>query len=64
VKQAVHINPLKRHQELSELVFDLKQPSKAFLSQTRPPLIERDPVVFWQSMCVILVVVIVWLLAN
>jgi serine/threonine protein phosphatase PrpC/ribosomal protein L39E/predicted Ser/Thr protein kinase len=64
LKQAVHINPLKRHQELSELVFDLKQPSKAFLSQTSPPLMERDPMVFWQSLCVILVVIIVWLLAK
>lgn len=64
LKQAVHINPLKRHQELSEFVFDLKQPSKAFLSQTRPPLIERDPVVFWQSVCVMLIMVITYLLAK
>jgi hypothetical protein len=27
-------------------------------------LIERDPIVFWQSVCVILVLIIVSLLAN
>jgi serine/threonine protein phosphatase PrpC len=64
LKKALHPNPFKRYQELSEFLYDLSQPSKAFLSQTRPPLIERDPVVFWQSVCVILVVIIVWLLAN
>ena len=64
LKKALQPNPFKRYQELSEFLYDLSQPSKAFLSQTRPPLIERDPVVFWQSVCVILVVIIVWLLAN
>jgi serine/threonine protein phosphatase PrpC len=64
LKKALHPNPYKRYQELSEFIYDLSQPSKAFLSKTKPPLIERDPVVFWQSLCVILVAVIVWLLAN
>jgi serine/threonine protein kinase len=64
LKKALHPNPYKRYQELSEFVYDLSQPSKAFLSKTKPPLMERDPVVFWQSICVILVVVIVWLLAK
>jgi len=64
LKKALHPNPDKRYQELSEFIYDLSQPSQAFLSKTKPPLIERDPVVFWQSVCVILVVVIVWLLAN
>jgi serine/threonine protein phosphatase PrpC/ribosomal protein L39E len=64
LKKALHPNPYKRYQELSEFLYDLSQPSKAFLSKTKPPLIERDPVVFWQSLCVILVVVIVCLLAK
>jgi serine/threonine protein phosphatase PrpC len=64
LKKALHPNPYKRYQELSEFVYDLSQPSKAFLSKTKPPLLERDPVVFWQSMCVILVVIIIWLLAK
>jgi serine/threonine protein kinase len=64
LKHALHPNPFKRYQELSEFIYDLSQPSKAFLSKTKAPLLERDPVVFWQSVSVILVLVIVWLLAN
>lgn len=64
LKKALHPNPYKRYQELSEFLYDLSQPSKAFLSKTKPPLIERDPVVFWQSTCAVLVLIIVWLLAK
>jgi hypothetical protein len=49
---------------LSEFIYDLSQPSKAFLSKAKAPLLERDPVVFWQSISVILVITIIWLLAN
>jgi serine/threonine protein kinase len=64
LKKALHPNPYKRYQELSEFIYDLSQPSKAFLSKTKPPLMDRDPVVFWQSMCVILLVIIIGLLAR
>ncbi|MFT2090139.1 protein kinase domain-containing protein [Paraglaciecola sp. 2405UD69-4] len=64
LRKALHPNPYKRYQELSEFIFDLSQPSKSFLSKTKPPLIERDPVIFWQSICVILVLIILGLLAK
>lgn len=64
LKKALHPNPYKRYQELSEFLYDLSQPSQAFLSKTNPPLIERNPVVFWQSICVILLLIIVGLLAQ
>ncbi len=64
LKHALHPNPYKRYQELSEFIYDLSQPSKAFLSKAKAPLLERDPVVFWQSISVILVITIIWLLAN
>jgi serine/threonine protein phosphatase PrpC len=44
--KAVHPNPLKRYDTLSEFVHDLRYPNPLFLSQTRPPLLERHPVVF------------------
>lgn len=62
LKTALHINPLKRYQELSEFVFDLKQPSNSFLRKNKAPLMERNPVVFWQSTCIFLILVIVYLL--
>jgi serine/threonine protein phosphatase PrpC/ribosomal protein L39E len=64
LKHALHPNPYKRYQELSEFIYDLSQPSKTFLSKTKAPLLERDPIVFWQSVSAILVVTIIWLLAN
>jgi serine/threonine protein kinase len=64
LKKALHPDPYKRYQELSEFIYDLSQPSKIFLNRTKAPLLERDPVVFWQSISVILAVTIIWLLAS
>ena len=64
LKKAVHPDPLKRYNELSEFIYDLRQPSKAFLSRTRPPLIERNPVQFWQGVSALLAVVIVYLVTQ
>lgn len=64
LEKALHPNPLKRQQELSEFMFDLQQPSKAFISKTKDPLIKRNPVAFWQSLCVLLLLVIIYLVAQ
>ena len=64
IKKAVHPNPDKRYQELSEFIFDLRHPSKQFLSKTRQPLIERNPVAFWKGVCAILAIIIVLLLRK
>lgn len=53
IQKAVHPNPLKRYDELSEFLYDLRNPSQAFLSRARPPLIERNPVAFWQGVALI-----------
>lgn len=64
LKKALQPNPYKRYQELSEFLFDIRQPSKQFLSKAKPPLLERDPVVFWQSISALLMLVVVYLLAK
>lgn len=64
IMKAVHPEPFKRHEALSEFVFDLKQPNQSFLNKTRPPLIERNPVIFWKSVSFILLLVIIGLLAQ
>jgi serine/threonine protein phosphatase PrpC len=64
LKKAVHPNPYKRYEELSEFVYDLRHPSKAFLNKRRPPLLESNPVLFWQGVSFILAVVIVVLLSR
>ena len=62
LKKALHPNPYKRYSELSEFLFDLRHPNKVFHNQTRPPLLERDPVVFWKGVSLILLMVIMILL--
>jgi serine/threonine protein kinase len=59
LKRAVHINPLKRYGELSEFIQDLRQPNKVYLAKTKPPLMERDPVMFWQAISLVLFIIVI-----
>lgn len=63
LRKALKVEPLKRYGELSEFVHDLHHPNKAFISRTSRPLIERNPVMFWQSVSFILLLIIVIQLA-
>ena len=56
--------PAKRYDELSEFVFDLRHPNQAFLSRTRPPLIERNPLVFWKAVSFVLAVLLIMLVMK
>lgn len=62
IRKAVYVNPYKRYEDLSEFVYDLRHPSKTFLTKTKPPLLERNPVVFWQSVSIILLIAVFILL--
>lgn len=64
LRKALHPNPYKRYEELSEFLYDLRHPNKTFLSKNRPPLIERSPIAFWQSTSLILSIIIVILLIK
>lgn len=64
VKKAVHPNPYRRYEDLSEFLFDLRHPHQAFLNKTRPPLLERNPVGFWKGVSCILALIIVALLLK
>ena len=64
LRKATHPDPLKRYEELSEFVYELRHPSQAYLSRTRPPLLERNPVAFWRGVSLILAITIVVLLLN
>ena len=50
----MHPDPYKRYEELSEYMFDLRQPNSRFLSSRPVPLIERNPLLFWKCMAAIL----------
>jgi serine/threonine protein kinase len=64
LKKALHPNPFKRYDDLSEFIFDLRQPSQTFLQQTRAPIMARNPLAFWQSLCAILTLTVVILLSQ
>lgn len=62
IGKAVHLDPLKRYEDVSEFVYDLHHPNGSFLNKTRPPLIERNPVAFWKTVSACLLVIVVVLL--
>ncbi len=59
IRKAVEPDPLARHEELSEFVFDLLHPNREFLNKTKPPLIERNPVIFWKSVSLLLLLALI-----
>ena len=62
LRKAVQPDPNRRYGELSEYIFDLRHPNAAFLATAPVPLLERNPLVFWQVLSFILVCVIALLL--
>lgn len=64
LRKAVHPLPERRYQEISEFIHDLRHPNKQFLHKTRAPLMERNPVVFWQAMSFGLAIAIVLILSR
>jgi serine/threonine protein kinase len=62
LKKALHPNPLKRYEELSEFIYDLRKPNRSFLQKNRAPLLEKNPVLFWQWVSASLLLWVVYLL--
>jgi len=60
IRKAVHIQPHRRYQEVAEFLYDLNHPNKDFLNKARPPLIERDPVLFWKCVSLGLGLVLIY----
>lgn len=63
LERAVHPNPLKRYDSLSEFLFDLRQPNPNYVKTSAAPLIERNPLLFWKSTTIALAFVVIVLLA-
>lgn len=60
--RAVHLDPNKRTEVLSELVHDLRHPNARYLDNRPKPLMERDPLVAWKVLSLLLFVTNVVLL--
>jgi serine/threonine protein kinase len=59
LRKALHIDPRRRYEDVSEFVYDLHHPNGAFLERTRTPLIERSPLLFWKAVSFGLVLALV-----
>ncbi|MFQ5588716.1 MAG: serine/threonine protein kinase, partial [Nitrospiria bacterium] len=62
LEKAIHKDPVRRYTVLSEFLYDLSHPNAAFLSKETPPLLERDPVVFWKGLALLFFLANVFLL--
>ncbi|HTD89963.1 MAG TPA: bifunctional protein-serine/threonine kinase/phosphatase [Burkholderiales bacterium] len=62
LRKAVQPDPYKRYEELSEFIYDLRHPNKALLNEKSPPLLDRNPLVFWKCISFILTIIIAILL--
>lgn len=55
--KALQPEPFKRYQEVSEFAWDLRHPNSEFLAT--PPLIERNPLVFWKGLSFVLALLVI-----
>ncbi len=63
LRKAVHPDPRKRYDELSEFVYDLRTPNRDLIAaQERTPLIQKNPLLFWKLCSFGLAVLVLYLL--
>jgi eukaryotic-like serine/threonine-protein kinase len=63
LKKATAITPHTRYNELTEFLYDLNNPNPSFMrTEDFIPLIQRNPLRFWQGLSVILMIIILILL--
>jgi serine/threonine protein kinase len=63
LKKALATNPQLRYDDIPEFIYDLNHPNQAYLrTEDFIPLMQRNPLRFWQSFSLILVVINVILL--
>jgi hypothetical protein len=64
LQKAVHPDPNKRYESLSEFLFDLRHPNANYLQSSVTPLLERNRLLFWKCTTVILACIVIALLAS
>ncbi|MGJ8611696.1 MAG: serine/threonine protein kinase, partial [Octadecabacter sp.] len=62
--RAVHADPIKRYETFSDFIKDLRTPSTAYQKRHARPLMERDPLKFWQGLSVALAILCIVLAAQ
>ena len=54
LRKAVHPDPARRYEELSEFLYDLRHPNRRLLDANPLPLMERNPLLFWKMLSAVL----------
>ena len=63
LKKAVSPFPSKRYEVVSELIHDLRNPNPALAARV-VPLVERNPVLFWKALSLVLALTLLCVLAG
>ncbi|ASY65578.1 serine/threonine protein kinase (plasmid) [Sinorhizobium sojae CCBAU 05684] len=64
IRKAVHPDPVKRYQALTEFVYDLSHPNLKLVGAGRQPLMDRNPLLVWQGLTIFLALVIFGMLLK
>ncbi|MCG5479146.1 bifunctional protein-serine/threonine kinase/phosphatase [Sinorhizobium alkalisoli] len=64
IRKAVHPDPAKRYQVLSEFVYDLSHPNPNMVATNPQSLMDRNPLLFWKCLTVLLSLVTIGLLLK
>ena len=62
IRKAIHPVRSQRYKEPAEFIYELRHPNAKYLLNNRPPIMERNPVMIWQGVSLILAVIVVVLL--
>lgn len=62
--KAVAVEPGQRYEELSEFTYDLANPNSSLLLPEPRPLVQRNPLLFWQAIAFLLAVALVISIAT
>ena len=54
LQKALQPDPAKRYQQLSAFLYDLQHPNPVYVQKPFRPLLQRDPLRFWQLLCILL----------
>ncbi|MBV7457431.1 protein kinase [Acidovorax sp. sif1233] len=61
LQKALHPDPARRQEAVSEFIHDLQSPGLRFRRRRAAPLVERNPVVFWQTATLVLALAVLLL---
>ncbi len=54
LRKSLRFRPERRHQDVSEFIYELQHPNNEYLENRFQPIAEKNPLVFWQIITVLL----------